>query len=204
MAKPASEWAAKVASRARGFNLQAKRLEKLYAHGSITRVDIERVYAGCFVLFGAYLEQAIEQYFVGLLMGGYVPSDPQFRPLVTMDSYAVAYSVVRGERKYLDWLPYRRYTWGRAKAFFSRGEPFTKLSAGEIRRLDDIGTMRNALAHESTAAKRKFISTFINGRLLPPSQRRPAAYLRANHAAGQTKFDLLLSAAVSSAKMLTR
>lgn len=204
MAKPASDWADDLASRGRGINLYVRRMDRLFSDGTIPRSDIERVYAGAFLAFHTYLESSIERLFVGLLVGRFVSQYSMIRPLVTVRADRVAYHIVRGERSYAAWLPYERYTLRRAKAFFSRGKPFTDLKRSQIKALDQLTTLRNALAHDSDSARRAFRATFTDGKTLPPDQLRPSGYLRGLHAVGQTRFDLLLSDTVRTARVLAR
>jgi len=178
-------------------------MERLFSQRAIPRVDIERVYAGSLLSYHAFLEQAIERFFVGLMMGRFVCGDPAIRSLVSIKSDQVAYAILRGERSYVDWLPYKRYTLRRAKAFLSRGRPFTNLTGAQIKAFDRLTTLRNALAHESFSARRAFRKTFTDGKALPPDQLRPAGYLRGQHAAGQTRFDFLLSDVVGVVRVLT-
>ena len=204
MSRPATHWADDVAARARGMNLYVQRMDRLFCQGSIPRADIERVYAGSLLAFHTYLESSMERLFVGLLMGRFQSQDPAVRPLIGVDCDRVAYHIVRGERRYAAWLPYERYTLERAKAFFSSGKPFTNLSSPQIKALDRLTTLRNALSHESYSARRAFRQSFTDGKALPPDQLRPAGYLRGLHAAGQTRFDLLLSDAVRTARFLAQ
>ena len=51
---------------------------------------------------------------------------------------------------------------------------------------------------------RQFRKTFTDGLALPAEQRRPAGYLRGQHAVGQTRFAHLLAEAVLVMRSLTR
>ena len=168
------------------------------------RQDIERVYAGGFLAFHTYLESSIERLFVGLLVGRFVSQYSTVRPLINVSVDNVAYRIVRGERGYAAWLPYKRYTVRRAKAFFSRGKPFTDLANPQIKVFDRLTILRNALAHDSYSTRREFRLTFTEGKALPPDELRPSGYLRGLHAVGQTRLDLLLSDAVRTARFLAK
>ena len=204
MAKSAKTIFDRVVSRSRGLDLYVKKMERLYRGGSISRVDIERVYAGSFILFYTVVERAIESLFIGLLTGRLVSDDSSVRPLIRVNSDRVAHAVVRGGRSYVDWLPYEQHTKRRAEAFFSQGKPFANLDRSDIRAYESISTVRNALAHESSSAMRKFHRDFTENKVLPPEQRRPAGYLRGQHAMGQTRLNLLFSEAVLSIRNLCR
>lgn len=202
MPRPASSWGDEVASRARGMNLYVTRMDHLHAQRLISRVDIDRIYAGGFLTFYTFLERSLERLFIGLLVRRFISGDSAARPLISINSDLVAYAIVRGERSYVNWLPYKRYAMRRAKAFFSRGKPFTNLSNAEIKAFDRSTFIRNALAHESSSALRVFRENFTEGKALPPGQLRPAGYLRGQHAVGQTRFNLILSDIVRTVRIL--
>ena len=111
---------------------------------------------------------------------------------------------VRTEEAYVTWLPYNRYTLRRSKALFSSGRPFANLSKSEVAALGRMTTIRNALAHESYAARLSFRGAFTDNKTLPPDQLRPAGYLRDLHAVGRTRLDLTLSDAVRSTRGLAK
>jgi len=198
MPRPSSVIAQQVAARARGLDMYLTRIERLHATGQLAARDVERAYAGALLEFHAYVERSIERLFVGLLRGSLTPSSGSVRALITVTSAATARSVVLSERAYVDWLPYKRFTVRRAKAFFSRGRPFVGLDTAEISALEDVSLVRNAIAHQSHSALRKFKERFVNGKALPPNQQRPAGYLRGSHTIGQTRMNHLLSRVVGA------
>lgn len=198
MPKPAAGIAKDVASRARGLDLYLRRMERLHKDGAISTRDVERAYAGGFLEFQAYVERSIEHLFLGLLRGRLKSSNRSVRPLISVDSDSVASAVVTGERAYVDWLPYERYALRRAKSFFSSGKPFSALVKSDIEAFEDVSVVRNALAHQSASALRKFRTTFIDGRSIPPSQHRPPAYLRGYHTVNQTRMNYMLSRVVAT------
>jgi hypothetical protein len=161
-------------------------MERLYGSGALGRPDLNRVYAGAFLSFHTYVERSLERLFLGLLMGRFVA--PGVAPLVEIKSEVVARAVVAGGRKYVDWLPFEKYTQTRALAFLSAGRPFSELATTDARVLDRLGIIRNALAHESSHALRLFHRAFVDGRSLPVEQHRPSGYLRGQHSPGLTRF----------------
>ena len=193
MPKPALSVAREFASRARGLDMYLRRIEKLHSQGNLPRSDVERAYAGVFLEFHAFLERSLERLFLGLLRGRFVSSDSAVQPLIDVNSDAVALAVVRGSQRYANWLPYERFTLRRAKAFFSRGLPFSRLDKPEISAFTDASIIRNALAHQSGAALRSFRKTLVEGRNLPPSEHRPSPYLRGFHTIGQRRMNYNLA-----------
>jgi hypothetical protein len=181
-----SKVAGEVASRAAGLNAYVARMERLRDAGELSRPDLNRVYGGAFLSFHTYVERSIERLFLGLLMGRFV--GPSLAPLIDVRSEVTARKIVNAGKKYVDWLPFDRHTEPRAAAFLSGGRPFTDLARADRRTLDQLGIIRNALAHESTHALRQFRRTYTDDRALPPEQLTPAGYLRGQHSLGTTRF----------------
>lgn len=202
MTRPVSCVADEVASRAKGLRDFANRTEQLFRARAISQTDVHRVYAGAFLSFHTYVERSIERAFLGLLTRRFESTDVSVRPLVEIRSDKVAHAVVRSGRGFVDWLPYKQNTAKRADAFFSRGRPFSNLEKSHHAVFNRATIIRNAIAHESSHALRQFSVTFTANRALPPEQRRPAGYLRGQHAVGQTRFDYMLSEAVSVMRVM--
>lgn len=193
MPRPAGVIAREVGARARGIDAYLERIEGLRRRGTLTPTDTERAYAGAFLEFHAYAERSIERLFIGLLRGRLSSNVPGVRPLITVNSDRVAHNVVSSERRYADWLPYDRFTVPRALAFFSGGRPFTSIPKSHQRAFEDLATIRNALAHQSSSSLRRFRRRFVDGQSLPKSQTRPSGYLRGMHTIGQTRMNYLLT-----------
>lgn len=193
MAQPISHVASEVMSRSRGLDQYVTRAEAAYSSGALTLTDLERVYAGAWLSYIRFLERSIERAFLGLLMGRFASSLAGVRPLVSMESERVARAVVNGGRSYADWLPFDQYTKPRARAFFSRGLPFTLLSTQDRAVLRRAHSIRNAIAHESAAALRHFQAECVQDLGLPPRQQRPPGYLRGQHAVDQTRIQFLMA-----------
>ena len=102
----------------------------------------------------------------------------------------MARDVVTGGKAYLSWFPYD-WTEKRAQAFFSGGRPFTLLNAADKVFLQDLVTIRNAVAHQSSHALRKFEKRLISGTPLLPRERTPVGYLRSilRAAPVQTRYE---------------
>lgn len=192
-----------VATRARSLDRHLKKLENRNLKSAFTRAEIEKTYAGNLLLFYAFLERSLERLFVGLLCNRFVSGHPNIRPLVQVNSDKVAHAIIRGGRAYADWLPYE-HTQKRAEAFFSQGKPFTTLDPNLLRPYQEIGIIRNAIAHQSSSAKNRFETRIIGDRPLPPEQRRPAGYLRGNHTIGQSRINHLFTEVVLTMNMLCK
>ena len=174
-------------------------MERLFDDGSISEIDLERIYAGAFLGFYVFVERSIERLFVGILLGRLTFARGDVAPLITVRSATTARAVLAGGRNYVDWLPYRD-TKDRAKAFLSGGRPFKSLETQHEHALNRMGVLRNAIAHDSSHSLRSFRRVFLENVALPPRQQRPAGYLRGQYALDQTRFDFLLAQAVAAMK----
>lgn len=193
MARPIDDVAQEVARRSRGLDQHLGRVEHSASMQHLTRTDLERIYCGAFMSYITFLERSIERAFLGLLMGRFTSQQSAVRSLVRIESEQVARAVVNGGRSYVDWLPFEDHTKPRAKAFFSRGKPFTDLQAADRAVLRRAHAVRNAIAHESSAAVRRFRRECVDGLALPPNQRRPGGYLRGHHAVGQSRIQFMMA-----------
>jgi hypothetical protein len=177
-----------------------RRIEKAVTTRAITELDAEQAYAGAFLAFHSHVENTIEYLFLGLLRGRVEHRLKSVRPLAEIASDSVATRIVFNGRSYVDWLPFSDHTLSRSKLFFSEGRPFTTLSKDDRLGLDELSVLRNALAHASGHAVRRFQKVFVEGKALPTSQKRPAGYLRGEHTVGLTRFEFL---AARTARALT-
>lgn len=168
-------------------------METLASNHSIPVSDLKYVYAGAFISFMTETEQRIQELFMGLVMQRIAHPRLSIRPLVAIRSESVLRKVLIGERSFADWLPYDTTTRKRTKAFLSSGEPFRSLSGPHRKSLERASVLRNAIAHQSGSARRRFIETFVEGKALPVSEQNPAGYLRGYHAPGQRRINLIFS-----------
>jgi hypothetical protein len=206
--RSASSVTDRLQSEGRGLQLYVSRLERLHANGEVFKADLERAYSGAYLLFFASLERALEKLFLGVLTDDLSFGTRGVRSLIQVPSEIVARQVVAGDRAYADWLPYDRRTRPRARALLSGGRPFEGLSKDDRQFLEQMGYVRNALAHGSRHALGRFRSEVIYGgpipQSLPPGQRYPASYLRGSHASGQTRFEFHLAEAVAILRRLSK
>ena len=185
-----------VARRARDLDRYLEKIDGLHRQRALVDRDAERAYAGGYLEFHAYVERALERLFLGLLRRRLKSADGSVRPLIAVSSDRVASEIVAGGRRYVDWLPYKLHTTPRARAFFAGGRPFDRLDKGDLNSLDEGTAIRNALAHQSSAALRRFREKCVDNRSLPPTELRPAGYLRGTHTRGQTRMNYQLARAV--------
>jgi hypothetical protein len=178
-------------------------MERLFARGLMSERDLLLAYGGAILTFHAFTENTIERLFLGLVAGRLQHADRRVRSLVEIRSALIVRRVVFAGRSYVDWLPYNQYTIPRAEAFFSAGRPFSSLDKSERTHLDDMNTLRNALAHQSDHAQKRFHDPFTRGKALAPAQQNPRGYLRGYHAASQTRLNYLMGRTVLALSNLT-
>src|SRR5579859_135638 len=176
MPRPATAIPNDFTARLRTFDRSRGKLERLLLGGHVTRHDVSLFYEGIFLRTVTSFEGLIEELFVGLLTGA-ITSGRGVHPRVTFRSTAVARDVMLGGKAYVDWLPYH-HTDNRACAFFRAGRPFSILNRTERKSLERMFIIRNAVAHQSRAARRKFEDEVIGAAPLLPSERTPAGFLR--------------------------
>lgn len=200
MAKPAADVATALGGRARSIELHVRRLDRARDSGHLTVRDLDIGYAGAFLTWCTSVEGSLERLFVGLLVGR-LELRANVRPLIGVRSDRVAHAVVRGERSYVDWLPFDR-TSRRAVSFLAGGRPFSELANAHVKAFERSHKIRNAIAHESAHALKVFQKEFVVGRGLPPWQERPGGYLRGQHAGNQKRLEFLMSESLLAVRSL--
>lgn len=153
------------------------KMEALLAAGNIGISDIEQVYAGLYLDIFTDFEAMIEDLFIGLLSGQLYSQTHTVSRNVKVKPASMAQKVLFADRTYLDWLPYNERTIPRAKLYFDNGMPFTVLNATDTSKLSEYYTIRNALAHKSNSALKKF-QNIISSFALLPHEKFPSGYLR--------------------------
>ncbi len=126
----------KLISHLNSLDKTRKKMEMLLKGRVIVRRDLEQFYEGLFMSSMTYLENWIENLFIGLLVGKIKHHSSSVVPRVSFNSDRIAGEITFGGRRYLDWLPYQKFTVKRAKAFFRNGLPFTNLDKRDIKQLE--------------------------------------------------------------------
>lgn len=158
--------------------------------------DRNQIVAGIFVSYYAFYERQLEALFMGLLTGNLTHPTAAVKPLATFTSVQAADVIVRDGKNYVDWLPFDQHTMKRATIYFEDGEPFDRLDKTQRRVLEELGLLRNALAHQSAHSLRRFRAELVDGNGLPTSQSNPAGYLRGDYSLGVTRLNYYLMASV--------
>lgn len=175
------------------------KMERLYVAGQINNSDIQHVYAGLFMELFTDFEALLEELFFGLLDGKLFTRTYPVVKRATISPTAEVKNIVFGGKAYVNWLPYKEHTLPRAKLYINAGEPFCRLSNGDITKITNYHMIRNAIAHKSENSLYKFNSIIATLPLLP-SEKTPTGYLRSKPSVGgQTQFEI----AVIELKTLT-
>ena len=206
MPKAGTEVLAALQARAHRACRRCGQVDALLASGAIRRYQACLLYESLFLSLVKQFEQASEEYFVGLVAGTHSCAVGGYRCLAIVPSRQSARRVVHGERKYLDWIPYNKYTPRRAWGFFASGKPFVKAPADIDRNLQQVACLRNAIAHASPHSLAMFRKEVIGNLILLARERTPAGFLMSVHAAHprQTRFDLFASYLIQSASHFLR
>lgn len=159
------------------LNSTLSRVDALSASGRLTDYDVSQIYSGVFLESYIAVERLIEELFLGYLIGRYKPIKTRIAPAVTIATRPMADRMLKGERKYLDWLPFR-LTSDRASIYFRGQTPFSVVGPTDIALLEELGRIRNALAHQS-AHSLDIFSRFVVGAInIRPRDKYPPRYLR--------------------------
>jgi hypothetical protein len=205
MAQPSSYLSDQLVRQMNVLEKTRSRMEFLLSSGDVRRSDIEQVYSGLYMKAITSFEYLVEALFLGLLVGRFTPSTSKIVCRVDFRSDVVAREVVFGGRNYVDWFPYKN-TEQRAKAFFRSGRPFTGLSKADKTILETLLCIRNAIAHPSRHARRRFEDEVIGSLPLTPQEMSPAGFLRSPFriAPRQTRFENAVSDMVQVARTLCK
>jgi hypothetical protein len=204
MPKPAKSLADDFVNRLRKFERSRSKLERLLLRGQVSRHDVSLFYEGIFLRTVTSFETLMEELFLGFLTGSLYGAS-SVRPRVQFRSSAVARDVMLGGKAYVDWLPYH-FTEKRANAFFRGGLPFRFLDRTEVRSLERLLTIRNAVAHQSHAARKRFESEVLGSAPLLPIERTPAGFLRSvfSTAPPKTQYEDIAGTCALLARKLCR
>ncbi len=176
MAKASSHLAKDYVKHIDALDRLRRKQEALHQDGQLSRRDVEQIYEALYLRCITSFEALIEELFVSLLCGA-VGARADIRPRIQVGSKQVARDVIRGQRKWVDWLPFDR-TIEMAEAFFRGGRPFSSMSGDDRAFLDQSVCIRNAIAHQSRHALNVFNRQVVAHHSLAPRDRKVCAFLR--------------------------
>lgn len=174
-----------------------RNMEQLFSQGLLSRHDIESVYEGLFIRSVIAFEEFLDKLFIGIMLQKYAyqrNSGSQVLPRVRIASPLVLREILLNGRDYLDWLPYGK-TEERAGIYLRGGRPFSELSTHDKDILKRVLFLRNAIAHSSSHAQRRFVAIVINTTPVISRERTPAGFLRSTIRINPvtTRFEVYLS-----------
>jgi len=97
-------------------------------------------------------EDFLDQTFIGYMCGGKTASGYRPKSFIKPINMKHARDVLRGARPFVDWLNGQEVI-DRAKLYFNDGEPYCKALQGALVKLDEMKTIRNAIAHRSEKSR---------------------------------------------------
>lgn len=161
----------------KGLNHTRLRSETLFREGTICERDYFVISNAILLESVTYFERFIEDVFVGLAIKDLTHPSGDFLNIVEILPKKNFSDVIRGDKLYIDWLPYER-TIDRSKTYFKNGYPFTGLSVDDKGELASVMSLRNAIAHRSEYAINKLRTRLSNnGITVYRKDNVPARYL---------------------------
>lgn len=186
-----------------------KKSEELLRSGTLTDRDVNLIYSGLFLEAVVSFEKFIEDLFTDLLSKKVNHPSKKVKPITFFQSSIIVRDVLLGERLYLDWLPYNKFTSKRATRFFQNGLPFIGLDNliaintqpsidKKVENITEkISIIRNALAHKSVHSLITFEKKIISSSsALHSREKTPIGYLRglhSSHPAPTTRYEQIIN-----------
>jgi len=177
VARSDSEVFKKLHRKLKSLEQMRKKQEGLFLNHQIVTRDIEEIYGAIYLNAVASFESFIEELFIGLLVGRIHSKHSRVAARVTIKSTKVARDILLRGRNFFNWLPYDN-TEKTARIFFVDGRPFTILTMDDKELLGKCLVIRNAIAHKSRYAVRKFSKEVLSNITLAPRDKRPKSFLR--------------------------
>lgn len=174
------------------------RADQARVRGLLRIRDIEVFYSGLFLQLVVAYEACIEEFVLGLVVrpGGVESSVAGVSGKLSVRSYAHALSLASGpNRDFADWLS-KNQLLKRAELLLRAGKPFSITVSSQWDLVEKARLIRNAIAHPSDSAKRKFERNVIGSTPLPTAERTVGGYLRGqiSSAPSQTRWELYAAA----------
>lgn len=175
----------------RDIEAARSRAEVAAGNNAIPAGDVLLSYEALFLRAVVSFEYFLETLFLRAVSGASGYPSARCQTLVTFASADVMRAVLLQRESYLDWLPFDR-TLARASIYLKEGKPFSSVDPGQRSQLQQVVTIRHAIAHASGHAKKEFEDKVIGSTKLLPHERTPAGFLRSSPRPGATRFEVLL------------
>jgi hypothetical protein len=170
------------------------RVERARDQRDLNSLDVDLLYESTFLTAVALFEVMLEDILVEAVCGPRGTRRGSF-PLVTARSRDRFRTVLRQGRAYNDFMPFNRAI-DLATYYVNGAMPFSAVTASDRTLLSEISWTRNAIAHRSEAASKKFRESVPGVASLLRNRQRPGPFLRFQFRANpnQTRSDLYLGA----------
>ena len=165
------------------------KMENLHSEGRISLTELHSVYEALFLRMVISFEVFLEKLFFSIMKGTATFPKKRVSLRMTVTSPQALKEILHQNKSYIQWIPYGN-TEDRAKLYLNGGRPFTEITDGDRSTIKTITVIRNAVAHGSEHATAEFKRTVIGGRLLLPSEKRPAGFLRSRANPAQRRFEI--------------
>lgn len=152
------------------------RVEALRKRRSIAITECDLIVESAFLNAVSRFEGLLEDLLEEFVCGTQVPKVGHGR-LIEPRSRSVFRVLLQGDRPYIDLLPYSTCT-KVAKRFLVDGRPFVDVDENDQRIIGQALLIRNAIAHRSGAALKKFREKVPGVKALSPNRQFPGPFLR--------------------------
>ncbi len=171
--------------------ISIRRLKRI-KHSSNTYIanrDIDVFYEGMFLKVVTTFEAFVEELFVGLLYNKYsLPTRKKVQKVIFNNKKTVINYLLFNNR-FLNLLPYHKLS-DNHRVFYNEDNPFNTLTVHQKEILTDIFIIRNAMAHNSLTANKKFKNFIARKHPLLTSIDNPSIFLQSLNNPNQTMFDV--------------
>jgi hypothetical protein len=152
------------------------RIDALLSSGRIAVSECDLLYESVLLNAVARFEGLLNQLLEEFVCGAASRSTGHFRLLAprSRDNFR---RVLTAGKPYVDLMPIGRCV-DVASRYLNDGKPFSEISSADKNILDNIVLIRNAIAHRSDSAIKKFRTSVSGVTSLPSARRFPGPYLR--------------------------
>ena len=153
------------------------RIENVFRGGKLKVTDVELVYSSSFLSLCSQWEALLEEILYEVVCGEQSKRSGNVRYVEFKSRQNLRDVLLFPTRSYLS-IPSLKRAEELAELFVKEGRPISAVSAANRSRLAEAVKIRNAIAHESDFARKKFREAVPGVSALPRSKRLPGAFLR--------------------------
>ncbi|MFL2001571.1 hypothetical protein [Microbacterium sp. A1-JK] len=177
-----------------------KEARLLHRNGKLTSRGLHTVVEATFLSSYASFEAFVEDLFYDCVLG--TSGLPDSVPIADLQNRELAESILTLNRPFVKWLPWDVGVGSLASILLQESGPFARMarSVTEKGQLDEARLLRNAIAHNSGAAKMAVRDRISQ---LPARRRTVGWYLLASPMAGVTRYETHLANLEAISKCVT-